>query len=593
MNSKGNGPNKGPITVAPASAAAPIGSRYQRLLQAAWFSYSTIVLLQLKVIWGIWYFRELTTGDTSAYFVNGYQWFKYGSAPISWSPLYTSFYGTLLELSSDAFLVTTLHRLLILFTLAVLILALMRKLLPPDLAWLMTAWWVILPINFDALYEVHLFAVIPVVCAALVILGWPGHWRFGGALAVMLVASLLMRNELLLATGILAAMMLGTAAWNFKIQAVRSRLTLGLLGAYAVPLVGASMLTFYYYQHANDLAALSGGLQRKHTLNICQTYAFGYQQRHADFEKSPWTECQALMLRIYGVSEPTLLEAIRRNPSAMLEHFFWNVGLIPSGLQVALFNEASGEVTPDYAPVTTKSGRALWASYFLMTIFAAGLVQLGRNWRYWWDQWLRGRAWGWLLLIATGCVTVGVMISQRPRPSYMFGLAILLRAATGMCLFVLLSRTPWRKWLSAAFPVLVVLIVFFKQSHYAHAKASEPRPLLRAYERLAPFAKTLERAGSVLVSPGYGGELCNYVGKGGCVGLNYYDLRAEAASGNAWPKILSGHSATLVYLDEAVLAEPSGQRLASEAISASWQVLVRFNGGGQNWILLASAGLRP
>ena len=55
-----------------------------------------MVLLRLRVTWEMWRFRNLTSGDTSSYFVSAYHWFHSGSVPILWSPLYTSFYGSLL-----------------------------------------------------------------------------------------------------------------------------------------------------------------------------------------------------------------------------------------------------------------------------------------------------------------------------------------------------------------------------------------------------------------------------------------------------------------------------------------------------------------
>src|SRR4051812_25111875 len=94
------------------SRAAALRALAQRAFSSPWFSYSTILLLQLKIVWGIWRFRDLTSDDTSYYFVDAYRWFRSGSASILWSPLYTSFYGSLLNVSSDAFLVTTLHRLI-------------------------------------------------------------------------------------------------------------------------------------------------------------------------------------------------------------------------------------------------------------------------------------------------------------------------------------------------------------------------------------------------------------------------------------------------------------------------------------------------
>jgi hypothetical protein len=37
-------------------------------------AYSTLLLLQLKVLWGDWWHRDLTDGDTSFYFRTAYEW---------------------------------------------------------------------------------------------------------------------------------------------------------------------------------------------------------------------------------------------------------------------------------------------------------------------------------------------------------------------------------------------------------------------------------------------------------------------------------------------------------------------------------------
>ncbi len=483
----------------------------ERLAQKAWFSYATILLLQIKVTWAMWHFRDLTSGDTSNYFVNAYGWFEKGFTPISWSPLYVSFYASLLHLSSDVFTVTTLHRWLIVIVLAVLVMALMRRLLPPDLAWLMAAWWVILPINFDALYEVHLFAVIPVLCAALVILSKSGPWCRGVALAILLAASVLVRNELLLASGLLAVMLVAATIWKARHGQIRFKVNRGSILAYGIPLVCACLVIAYFYVRANDAADLSGALERKHTLNICQTYAFGYEQRHTDFTKSPWTECQELMTRVYGKPEPTLLEALVRNPPAMMEHFFWNLRLFPNGLQVLLFNSTFDHVSPDYAPVE-QSWMALFWTLVVLAIITAGSIRLIRDRQHWWGAWLKARAWGWLLLITVCCVTAGVMISQRPRPSYMFSLGILLRAAVGMLLLVLMGKSVFRKWLRLPFPVVAILMIALIPSYYATNYQNRPRLLMKGYERLAEYENLLQRPAAVLVSPGYNNELCNYVG---------------------------------------------------------------------------------
>src|SRR5262245_39584767 len=123
-----------------------------QFFERAWASYALIALLQLKIVWQIWRFRDLPIGDTSNYFIIAYRWYEAFADFIIWSPLYTIFYGTLFMLAGDAYVATILHRVIIVMAASLGILALMRALLPPSLALLVGMWWVILPINFDTLY---------------------------------------------------------------------------------------------------------------------------------------------------------------------------------------------------------------------------------------------------------------------------------------------------------------------------------------------------------------------------------------------------------------------------------------------------------
>jgi len=160
--------------------------RFHELVRSPWFSYLTILIIQLKVLWGIWPHRDLTSGDTSYYFVMAWSWFKSWNVFITWTPLYTAFYGTLMHLTPDAYIVTILSRIIIVISGTMLVLMVMRRLLPPGLAWSMTVWWALLPINFDSLYEVHQFTVIPILLTCIAVLWKPGPWGRGLGVAGLL-----------------------------------------------------------------------------------------------------------------------------------------------------------------------------------------------------------------------------------------------------------------------------------------------------------------------------------------------------------------------------------------------------------------------
>jgi hypothetical protein len=216
--------------------ALPGARALSRFLSRPWLAYTTLVLLELRVVWGAWNVKDVTQGDTCSYFITAVRWFNDFKVDIAWSPLYTAFFGSFLFLTPDPAQVVLWHRLVIVFAASILVLAVMRRLLPPALAWLVAAWWAVLPINFDTFYEVHLFSVLPVLLA-LLLLSRRSRWGRGAALAVLAASTVLVRNEMGVAAGLLGLALL-VREWR---AARRSELPLRrhaprLLAAYGVPL---------------------------------------------------------------------------------------------------------------------------------------------------------------------------------------------------------------------------------------------------------------------------------------------------------------------------------------------------------------------
>lgn len=544
-------------------------------------AYATIFLLQLKLVWGAWLFRDLTSGDTSSYFIWAGNWFRNGHLVITWSPLYTSFYGAMLHLWPDAYAATIAHRLIPVLALSIMVLALMRRLLPPAIAWLMAAWWVVLPIDFDSLYEVHIFAVIPVVAALLAVLYLPGAVGRGWGLGILIATTILMRNELALATLLFAA---AAVAWELLHKTPRWKI------AYAIPVALACALILFYYSRSID-TSISQILARKHTLNICQTYAFGYQQRNSDWQGSPWTECQQLMTRVYGVPEPSLLEALAKNPRAMLGHFLWNLRLLPDGLEFLLFNCTFGSITPDYIQAPVHPLFAAVATLSVLSIVVTGLFVLWRNRQYWWKHWLSARVWTWIAMACVTIVVLVVIVTERPRPSYLLSFGLILRAIVGMCLYALVTRFPGLSRISTAAPVAIMLLIPFVPSYYPLRYKNASRPLLDAYRRLAPFEQRLAEPGSGLVSLGWENELCSYLtASQACQGLDFRDLREELTGSVAWNNVLDRHRATLFYADPTVMSDAQGRDFVANAAFYGWRILGLQDDTSQRWAVLGRAG---
>lgn len=561
----------------------------------AWFAYLTISLLQLKVIWKIWEYRDLTVGDTSTYFIDAHSWFTERLINIAWSPLYEAFYGTLLFVTTDAYAVTTLHRIIIVFAATLMVLALMRKLLPYSLAWLIAAWWAILPINFNTLYEVHLFSVLPILAAALVILIRPSGWTRGIAIAILFCASFTVRNEFSIATLILAVLSLGWEAWQYVTG--RRRLPIWQYGCqYIIPAIIAScVIVFFYFHSWMQFPELSDQMNGKHTLNICQVYAYGYQQRHPEWTGSPWLGCQELMNQTFGQPFPTLFEALRANPSAMFEHFLWNASLSLNGVQLSLFNASSGKVNPDYTASNLNAQWVVLPTLATGIVLITGLSLMYQQRHYWWNYWHKERVWGWTVLLSASFVASFVVIPmQRPRPSYLFSFTLFIMAAIGMSAFVLYSQfigDRWRrkKFSSGAMLAVVFLTLLFTSGYY---KPGE-RPILEDYRRLMPFRETIAQSEAVFLSPTVGFDLCAYVtGSPKCsakITSFFSSPFANADSLEGFQQYLDKQKFGFVYLDDYVLnrleANPNTKALLDAPDSAGWK-LVGKQDEGKRWMIL-------
>jgi len=536
---------------------ARIGSR----LSGPVFSYTTIGLLQLKVVWAIWAFRELSVGDTSYYFLSAVDWHRSGRVQFSWSPLYTSFLGVFLDFWQDAYAVITAHRFVIVMALSLLVLALMRRLLPPAVAWGAAAWWVIMPVNFNAPYEIHLFALIPAI-VALLLLGWRSPWGRGGALAILMVGGLLVRNELLIAGGMLLLCCF--------VAELRGRISLRNATPYVACALVALAFCGFYLQRASDRVDLGAAFSGKERFVFCQNYAFSYQQRHNDFTASPWTECGKLMTRVYGTPRPSMAQAFAINPSAMLEHVGWNIRLMPYGLQVLLFNLSAGRITPDYEAVI-RGGPIIWLpSMMLLALLVAGLWWIFIERQFWTKPLPSSSGWIWVGLACFAIMTAIIMLVQRPRPSYIFILGIGVRALAGMCFYVLTARTAIWNRLNRWFPAVAMLLVVVTPPAYPLAMAHRPRLFHDQYERLAPFQARIESKQTVLAGLGLFQETCNYLIKAN----SCYPLDTVAKT----DALLRIPGVDMIYLED--------QQKADALRALGWRKLAGSNQPGTSWCLL-------
>lgn len=564
--------------------------RLAALPASKWFAYPALLAVQARAMWGLWD-KDLTAGDTSGYSAFASLWYQHDQVNLAWSPLYTAYYGTIRGLvGGDIVTATLVHRAVIVLVLAVLVLALLRRLLPPAIALLVACWWAVLPITFDSLYEVHLFAALPLLGAVLLLTNEPGPWRRGAALGLLVACTVLVRNEAGLLAGLLAVAF-AIAEWRRR-RSGAGIANRRLLLAFGVPLALAVVLvSLGYARSALQGEELRRAFTEKETLNICQVYAANYGQRHPDrIRGSPFTDCHPLMKNVFGSPSPGLLEVWSSNPKAMAAFVAWNVQLLPNGLEVGLFNAAWGDDNPDYVPTTSlKQWYVGLLSLGLLAVVAAGAVRLWRD-RAPWAPRLHAQRWAWFGLGAVVLAGLVVIVGlERPRPSYMFALFAAIMAATGLGLAALVRGRAVERLVTVAAVALPLLLVTLLPRHYG---ASAPRPLADLYHRIEPVAQHLSRG--LVVLPGHEGEACLYLAPNRrCQTAPFAAIASQATGGKSLAAVLASRRVELLYADAPTVANPAVAQLLQDPGAAGLRVARSGRDADGRWAVLVRADSRP
>jgi hypothetical protein len=469
----------------------------------------------------------------------------------------------------------------------------LRQLLPPSLALLGAAWWAILPINYDVFYEVHLFALLPILLFWVLVLAKDAAWARGAGLATLTTSAVLVRNEFLVASIVMLALCIVH-------ELHRSKRVATLAAAYGTPLVGGIALCgLAYWRSSVKIPEIWSVLDAKHTLNMCQVYAFGYQQRHPEWTANPWTECQALAHSTFGVDYPSIGHMLWSNPMATITHFWWNLGLVPNGLQVLLFNARAGVFEPDYVPSHVAIYPLVLGALVVLIITAGAILA--------WQarsrtplSWISNRtAIAFLPLLA---MAIPVVLTQRPRPEYFYYVSVIVIAATmgsiGLMLrpFPRISRGLDISALAVA-SALILLMPHYRLPSYMPSG----RMMLQKLEHLTPQRAVVLNAHGRIV-----------LGKWASTLLYYLDVDLPRGSPFEGPQVvfendllrrwegttpleqfLAEQRVHVLYLDPSELAwlraQPQAKKMLDNPRAAGWLDLAHEERGDSGWVLLAKS----
>lgn len=546
-----------------------------------------VLLFQLKRVFNIWFYEDLAAGDTASYFLDIYRLVYQGTTNPNWSPFYIGFYSGLFQIFKDAYITEIIARLLIIFTVTSLVFIIVHKLFnSSNLALFIGFWWASLPSIFDTLYDIHLFsAIIPFTAIAILFYNPDVRGR-GISLSLLLLTMMLIRNEYIIAFSMWAMICL-----FFELKQIRINKSFNYkkyLTAYGLPLLLTFGIVFFFFNRtALTKERLAISAKQKHSLNICQIYAFNRQQQGDIWQGSPWTECQEIMLRDFQVEEPSIFEALHKNPQAMLSHFYWNFHLLPAGMQLALFNRYAGKSNPQYA--TAISNNYVWIPFSLMILAILWGIRLFWIEKVWKELWFQSKILGLLLLFITGVITTGiVMIMQRPRPSFMFNYTLLILILFAFSLFLTIRKKDLSSFNNIV-PIFALVLLIMTPSYYNNNTLNrlsyKGQYFKKQYRRLKPHLWNVEKI-SILTYYA-DGSICQYSNKRNknCSALSFQKIIAEKPKDIDFIDYINTLNVNFFYVTSDILSNPKLPNIKSDLLRKGWKKIDEGSDENGQWLI--------
>ncbi len=582
------------------AGALPAGgvdaSVWTKLCNSPVLSLATFLLLEVLVLGRLWVWHDLPRGDTASYFRYASAWAVHGSfrslGPLVFSPLYLIFLGSLQRLFPDPCVAVMLHRYLIVAGTGLLVLLVLRRLLPHPWSWLIAAWWLLLPINHDSYFEIHLFC-FGWVLAACWISSFFGLWGVGISISLILAGTFLLRNEYapaLLLMGALAVPLLFFGPDSAQPLWARA-------GPLLVPSACVLVVTGLFVAasfHDVTVTGLRSVFHARENLDLSQVYSYGYQQRHPEWTSDPWTQGDSLLREKFGKDHLTWSEALARNPPALLEHFtrlrtrvFCPEWSRSTGSSIFIRSSS----LPDFS---RKGGGRTMALVGLLLVASLCLFPIATV-RSWCQTELlqEPKARCWITLICFLPSALIAIETQRPRPSYMFPLTFFLMALCGLSLARLSRRVfaPRTEQILGCLGIAVALALAGQISTHR----VRTHPVADDVARLGPHGEFLAGEQNGFCSNAtWGDDLIRYAATPGIRSARFIPWTAVAAkitSGEDLDAAAGQAGVTAFYLKADPTLGDAGRRLLNGEV-ASWRVVTRSSNEPRDWAILAKSTRR-
>jgi hypothetical protein len=365
------------------------------------------------------------------------------------------------------------------------------------------------------------------------------------------------------------------SAWRKGGRALRREVL-----ALAVPTAVTALVVLWIFSGNRDQISPSKivtAFETRQRANLRQVYSFGYQQRHREWKGNPWTGNGELMTREFGRPDPLFSEALRANPTALAEHVLWNLSLVPSGLQFGMCGGYSGKFAPDFQETPGRSRVARVLSYIVLGVWLCGVVWCWRRRTNW--PGIRRFVGSWSgTWVALGCMLPSVclaIITQRPRPSYIFPLSFFLILLTIWFMRQLAGAAARKAWLPRSLLPLVPLVLGAVLTLVVPpiGRPSRPtRPLAEDYQRLKPYRDWFSTKDvTFCTNARWSVDLTLYLGNG--IGRYMRSVPLGEISGEGLSASLASQRVGTLYLKADALSRPDVVTWRRAAPDSGWRLL--------------------
>lgn len=420
------------------AASRPHWGRLSRLFDNPIVAYITLLALQIKILWGAWTYWDLPAADASRYFMNASDLVNRGIFPtLDFSPGFAAYYSLYYRLFDGAGLIYQAHRFGTILLVTALFYAVMRRLLGPTVAWLATAFFILIEITYTSSYVLHVFILVPMLIM-YAIAHQATHWRKWSTplLLVVLVLTITVRPEYALVLPLFAILLVGHD-WLTHLHKSLSRREQMAYAGLVLGALGVGAVLFYYI--------LFGGARSAYVVSFA--HGMAYLARYPD---APYTleDHYTIYRQVFG-DEIGLLGALRSNPAGLWEHTRY---VIEDALAVSVIR------------ATQIIGA--WRLGFLVlgAILLGAAIKLVVTRCDGARTWLRGHA-KWVIVALTLPFATTTITILYPVPMYYIILQVPLLALVGLALGYLLNDAGLRR-LRASLPVVWIVALLLYPTYY-------------------------------------------------------------------------------------------------------------------------------